>query len=368
MQEIFRLLNTAYQNNQFEIILNHQNANYFLKLRSLSRNEILRQLAQVSGIDIQNVQGRQLFEHVFCQNIPQNIVDTFIRQAYQQERNIRRQNEEQLYHHLYRINNLDSGGFHQSEVEVYIVKNYIKDISDLDVLEAKVQNELNAKIRNYVLWSWYNFWTSILIEDIFKDHQDIIPAVGLVKKVDFFWNDFPFDLKVTFFPDGFMKLKRRERGLPEREIIELRDFARRNKIPYDRNLNDDEQFTELINRITESPSEVAQQFMRSFHQTRREIIDETLANPHQLIVWFYENQAPRRFDAANRFFLVLIDRNSIEESWKLKRNREILHAQINTYLNQNRGIDFNQFQINFNWEGNNYQTHATCLFVVRDQV
>lgn len=368
MIEIFRELNTAYQNNNFEAILNHQYGNYFLKLRSLSRANILRQLAIRAEVDVENIQGRQLLEHLFCQNISQEIIDTFIGEIYQEERNIRMQNEEQLLHHLYRINNLDSGGFHKSEVEVYIVKNYIKDISDLDALEARVQNELNGKIRNYVVWSWYNFWTSILIEDIFKDHQDVIPAVGLVKKVDFFWNNFPFDLKVTFFPDGFMKLKRRQRGLPEREIIELRRFARGNGIPYDRNLNDEEQFNELINRISENPGEEAQLFMQAFNQTRAEIIDETLANPQELIVWFYENQGPRRFDAANRFFLVLIDKNRLEESWKLKRNREILNTEINNFLNINRNVDFNQFQLNFNWEGNNYSTYAICMFIVRENV
>jgi len=366
MIEIFRILNSAYQNNDFDTILNHQYGNYFLKLRSLSRAEILRRLALLAGVNLDNIQGRQLFEHLFCQNILQETIDNFIREVYQEERNIRRQNEEQLYHHLYRLNHIDSGGFHQSEVEVYIVKNYIKDISDLDVLEAKVQNELNGKIRNYVLWSWYNFWTSILIEDIFKDHQDVIPAVGLVKKVDFFWNNFPFDLKVTFFPDGFMKLKRRHRGLPEREIIELRAFARRNRIPYDRTLNDEEQFNELINRITENPNEEAQLFIQAFHNTRTEIIDETLANPQELTVWFYENQAPRRFDAANRFFLVLIDRNHLEESWRLKRNGEVLRTRINTFLNENQNVDFNQYRTNFNWGGANYECYATCLFVVRE--
>jgi len=366
MNEIFRTLSLAYQENNFETILINQHANYFLKLRSLSRVDLLRQLAGIANINIENVSGRDLFEYLFCQNIPQETIDAFIRQIYQEERNVRLQNEEQLYNHLYRINNLDSGGFHQSEVEVYIVKNYIKDISDLDVLEAKVQNELNEKIRNYVLWSWYNFWTSILIEDVFKDHETIVPAVGLVKKVDFFWNNFPFDLKVTFFPEGFMKLKRRERGLSEREIIELRGFARRNRIPYDKNINEDDQFIQLINRITENPSEEAQAFIEKFHQTRREIIDETLANPNQLIVWFYEKQAPRRFDAANRFFLVLIDRSNIEESWKLKRNSEILNDKINRFLDENRNVDFNQLRVNFNYEGRIYETHATCLFIVRE--
>lgn len=366
MLETFTILNRAYQNNDFNTILNHQLGNYFLKLRSLSRSDLLKQLALLNDINIDNIQGRQLFEHIFCQDISQETIDTFIKDVYQQERRIRLQNEEHLYHDLYRLNHIDSGGFHQSEVEVYVVKNYIKDISDLDTLEAKVQNELNGKIRHYVLWSWYNFWTSVLIEDIFKDHQDIIPAIGLVKKVDFFWNNFPFDLKVTFFPDGFMKLKRRQRGLPAREIIELRAFARKNKIPFNKALNDEDQFSELINRISENPSETTQLFIQSFNSTRAEIIDETIANPKELIVWFYENQAPRRFDAANRFFLILIDRNHLEESWKLKRNEEILKTNINTFLNENRNIDFNHHETNFNWKGANYECYATCLFVVRE--
>jgi len=200
---------------------------------------------------------------------------------------------------------------------------------------------------------------------MFKDHEDILPAVGLVKKVDFFWNNFPFDLKVTYFPDGFMKVKRHQRGL-RHELTELKAFGRQNNINYDRTATDDEIFEELIRRITESPNPVAQSFIQEFHQTRRDIINDTIANPQELIIWFYENQGTRRFDAANRFFIVLIDRNNLEESWKLKRNREILSTQINDFLNANRNIDFNQFQLNFNWEGDNYQSYATCLFIIRE--
>ena len=366
MQKIFKALSTAYQNNDFQTILNHQFGSYFLKLRSLSRIEILKNLAHFADINIAGIDRKYFFEHIFCQNVSQETIDYFIRQIYQQERSVRIHNEERLYSYLYRIKNLDSGGFNQSQVEVFIVKNYIKDVSDLDALEAKIENELNAKIRNYVLWSWYNFWTSILIEDMFKDHPDIIPAVGLVKKVDFFWKNLPFDLKVTFFLDGFLKKKRRERQLPEREIIELRSFARKNGIPFDKDLSDDEQTIELLNRLDESPNVAAQTFIKKFHQTRVEIIDNAIANPHELIVWLYENQAPRRFDAANRFFLILIDRSNLEESWKLKRNKEILSAGINSYLDDHRHIDLNQLRINFHWEGSEYQTQATCLFIIRE--
>ncbi len=365
MREIFRQLNNAYNNNDFGTILNNQFGNYFLKLRSLSRAEILRQLAQRQNIDIQNVQGRQLFEHLFSQNIPEQVINDYIREIYQQERNERIGNEDNLYSQLFRLTVFNWGGFYQNAVEQTIVNNYVKKIQDYNQLINSVDNDLAPRLRNYVLCSWYNHWTSILIEDMFKDHQDILPAVGLVKKVDFFWNNFPFDLKVTYFPDGFMKLKRQQRGLRP-ELTELKAFARQNNIAYDRNTSDDDIFSELLLRITESPNQNAQDFISQFHQTRREIINETIANPNELIVWFYENQGTRRFDAANRFFIVLIDRNNLEESWKLKRNREILNQQINTFLNDNRNVDFNQFQLNFNWEGNNYQSFATCLFIVRE--
>jgi len=103
MREIFRLLYKAYQNNEFDIILNHRHGNYFLKLRSLSRTEILRQLAERAQVNIDNIQGRQLFEHLFCQNIPQAVIDTFIKEIYQQERSERIGNEENLYTQLFRL-------------------------------------------------------------------------------------------------------------------------------------------------------------------------------------------------------------------------------------------------------------------------
>ncbi len=365
MIEVFRKLNSAYNNNDFKPILNHQFGIYFLKLRSLSRVDILRQLAQRHTIDIQNVRGRQLFEHMFCQYIPEQLLNEYIKEIYQQERAERISNEDYLYSQLFRLRVFNWGGFYQNAVEQTIANNYVKKIKDYNQLIYRIDNDLSPRIRNYVLCSWYNHWTSILIEDMFNDHQDILPAIGLVKKVDFFWNDFPFDLKVTYFPDGFMKLKRQERGLRP-EFTELKAFAKQSNIPYDRNACDDDVYNELLLRITESPNQSAQNFIAHFHQTRREIINETIANPNDLLVWFYENQGTRRFDAANRFFVVLIDRSNLEESWKLKRNREILSQQINYFLNENSNVDFNQFQLNFNWEGNSYQSFATCLFIVKE--
>ena len=43
-------------------------------------------------------------------------------------------------------------------------------------------------------------------------------------------------------------------------------------------------------------------------------------------------------DAANRLFLVLIDKKSMEESWKMKRNIELLGDEVNSYLDEFNAI------------------------------
>jgi len=64
------------------------------------------------------------------------------------------------------------------------------------------------------------------------------------------------------------------------------------------------------------------------------MIQEVIEEPQRLIKWLYEEQGERRFDAANRLFLVLIDKNNLEESWKMKRNLDLLKDKINSYLDK----------------------------------
>ena len=362
MDQIFDELTHYYKANNFEPILNHEYGIYFLKLRSLSRTELLRRLAERINIDITGVQGRDLFRFLFRQKISDEILNEFINEIYEEERSVRRENEEYLYNQLYRLPVLYWGGFYQNAVEQTLVNNYIKRIQNFDELVERIESEINPRLKGYILSSWYNHWSSILIEDMFKDHQDILPAVGLVKKVDFFWKDFPFDLKVTYFPDGYMKEKRKKLNLRP-ELTELKQFAKSNNIPINAELKGRELITDLLTKISEHNSDEARNFLTAFHKIRREIIDETVENPQDLIKWFYENQGKRRFDAANRFFLVLIDRNNLEESWKLKRNRNLLFKNIHNFLNQNKDINFEDLKLTFHWDGEQYNTYAMCLFI-----
>lgn len=365
LKQEFRKLKRYYQENDFEKIFSHELGIYFLKMRSISRSNILRELANRLKIGVSGISGRDLFEFMFCKNIANEKLDNFIKQVYEVERKERIKNEDYLYSQLYKLKVFDWGGFYQNAVEQTIVNNYIKKIQDYEQLCNSIENDINPRLRSYVLCSWYNHWTSILVEDMFKDHPHLLPAVGLIKKVDFFWNDFPFDLKVTYFPEGYMQIKRNELGLAP-ELTELKRFARQHNIPYDRNTNNKDIFNELLTRISEDTSKEAKEFIKNFHKIREEIVLDTVKNPEELIQWFYEEQGIRRFDAANRFFLVLIDLKNLEDSWKLKRNKKLLHGKINEFLDNNKDIDFEKLKLTFNWQDRTYTTYATILFIIKE--
>ncbi|MHA1621233.1 MAG: hypothetical protein ACTSVO_03750 [Candidatus Heimdallarchaeaceae archaeon] len=365
LMEEFRKLRRYYQENDFEKIFDHELGIYFLKMRSISRSNILGELANRLEINVSGINGRGLFEFIFCKNISNEEIDNFIKQIYNKERKDRTKNEDYLYSQLYKLKVFDWGGFYQNAVEQTIVNNYVKKIQGYEQLCNSIENDITPRLRGYVLCSWYNHWTSILIEDMFKDHPHLLPAVGLIKKVDFFWNDFPFDLKVTYFPEGYMQLKRKELELSP-ELTELKKFARKHNIPYDRNTNNKDIFNELLTRISEDTSKEAKEFIKNFHKIREEIIRNTIKNPEDLIRWFYEEQGIRRFDAANRFFLVLIDLKNLEDSWKLKRNKKLLYGKINGFLDNNKDMDFEKLKISFNWQDRTYTAYATILFIIKE--
>ena len=358
----FSTLHQFYDENEFQKILEHKKGKYFLKLRSISRTELLKEFAQENKIDVSAVLARKLFESLFDKDVPEKKIESFIQQIYKKERATRKSKEDWVYSQLYKLQTFDWGGLYQNSLEQTIVNNYIKKIQDFDELNKKIENELHASMRGYVLNSWYNHWSSILVEDIFKDHSRVLPTVGLVKKVDFFWKDFPFDLKVTYFPEGFMALKRKEMGLKP-ELTELKSFAKTNKIPFDRTFGDKIIFSELLTRITELRTKESIEFLKQFHETRRKIILETQKDPSQLIIWLYEEQGIRRFDAANRFFLILVDLQNLEESWKLKRNKKILETNIKQFLDNNI-TNFDDMKVEFEWENKKYITYSCVLFVL----
>ena len=95
------------------------------------------------------------------------------------------------------------GGDQNNSLDKYLISHYVKLINKYDELESK-HTAIQENAWKYVRTSWYNNWTSYLIESIFKHHPKVISAVGEIKSVDFFIDDIPVDLKVTYFPNQYM--------------------------------------------------------------------------------------------------------------------------------------------------------------------
>jgi hypothetical protein len=224
----------------------------FLKLRSLARTEYMERLAAECGLDHAGVGRDELLRFLYESPITIQEIEHTIRSIYAEERLERREGEDELVSELYRITVFDWGGLHQNSLERTIVDNYVKKIRSFSKLCDCIENELHHSMKSYVLCSWYNHWTSRIIEDVFRDHPAILPAVGLVKKIDFFLNDVPFDLKVTYMPEGFIASKRRAEGLPS-ELTLLKRFCRENAIHFERGMPEARLKEDLWAKVSDHP-------------------------------------------------------------------------------------------------------------------
>lgn len=332
----------------------------FLKLRSLNRKEHLERLFRFSGGTVPDVGARALFEAAFNAVISTETIEACAREIFGEERGQRSAKEDDLVNQLYRVQEFNWGGLHQNSLEKTIVDNYVKRIINYETLCGCIENELLTSLRGYVLCSWYNHWTSIIIEDIFKAHPNVLPAVGLVKKIDFFVRDTPFDLKVTYLPEGYLKEKRRAANLRP-ELTLLKQAARSNRLPIAADLADSALLQDLWAKVSDHPSNSCKQLVAQLFDFRNTLVTGIEIDPTDLIRWLYENQGERRFDASNRLFLVLVDQRNYFDSWKIKRAKALMEKKVLAYLD---GCGSNPGrQIEFGWEGKRYSSISDVLVV-----
>jgi hypothetical protein len=337
----------------------------YLKLKSLSRKRYLERLVDRVGLTLRDQRAKQMFTELYEARVSMEAVDSLIQEIYDEERSARRGVEDELVSELYRLQVFDWGGLRQGGLERTIVNSYVKKIRWYDELCDRIDEELHVSLRGYVLCSWYNHWTSIIIEDIFRDHPTTLPAVGQVKKIDFFIKDVPFDLKVTYLPEGYIVEKRSALGLRP-EITILKALARQFEVHYDRDMSQTHLLQDLWVKLADHPSQQVMNGLRELKETRDKILEEAILDPVALVRWLYEQQGARRFDAANRLFLILVDKSNYFDSWKLKRAKSLLVDRIHTYLDEvgtSPGRD-----IEFQWtDGRVYEVLSDAIFVVHDR-
>lgn len=341
---------------------NNENALLYLKVRAVCRGKQIKQFIDKNGIVLNSTRINDQFAELFSvmEKTPNGMemLDTYLRDRNNEWYHTMGVDEEKLKSGLRQINNYEWGGDQENSLDQYLVRRYIKVISDLDVLRSKA-DAIAANVWNFVQTSWYNNWTSYLIESIFKKHRRVLSAVGEIKSVDFFIDNKPVDLKVTYFPGEYMQGKLKG-VLGNSELTWLKHKAKSFGILPDKNLSDSEQYNFLREEIDNHGH---QEVIAQLTEFRKQIVDGARKDPESLMKWLYEKQSPRLFGAENRLFVVLIDSTDMGQSWKMKRAFSLIEKEVNAYLET--FTDTSLKKIDFTFKKQNYSSLADVIFVVK---
>ena len=348
-----------YRNQKF-LDFNNDEALLWLKVRAISKKATMTKFLEQNGIQLGsttiNDQNKELFAKLM--ETPQKSLEML--NAYLRDMNNEwyRQmgvDEKQLKNDLYKIKTYEWGGDQNNSLDKHLISRFVKVISKYDELQSK-RLEIQANAWNYVSTSWYNNWTSYLIESIFKHHQKVISAVGEIKGVDFFIDDIPLDLKVTFFPNGYMNEKLKNKLDGKGELTWLKKKAKE--------LGTDLKGVDSVEIASEKISAAGHDnILTELRDKRKEVIDDAIRNKKELMKWLYEEQGEMRFGAENRLFMILVDPSYMAQSWKMKRAFEQIEPAVRNYLDGFTKSSLSK--IDFTFKGNNYSSLADVVFVVR---
>jgi len=341
----------------------------WLKTKSIVRKELIAEFIEQNKIALKETAlGKQFIElfELLCKDVDNShkILDTYIKEKNKIQ--VTELNTEQLVSELYKLKNFDWGGDYQNSLDKYLVSRYVKVHKSYDTLVSKFETEIHGAVQGYVLNSWYNHWSSILIEHVFKSHPTVLPTVGQFKSVDFFINDIPFDLKVTYLPAEYIKFKRKEKGLPV-ELTFLKSKATEAKITFDKKAKDADIFYEIVEKMKDKNDEFCNNVLTKLKNEKLQILKEVQDDPKILATWLYENQGEMRFGSENRLFLVLVDTDDFGNSWKLKRNLDLLKPTIMNYLDNFKNKKIDDLKVSFGYKGKpqTFTALTDIIFVVK---
>lgn len=341
---------------------NNDKALLYLKVRAICRKTLITQFLKENNLTLKSTKVKEQFPELYAlfedkpELIPQ--LDCFLRNRNNEWYKEMGVDEDKVRTALHKINAYEWGGDHNNSLDQYLVRRYVKVISDYDTLQKKA-TEIQANAWNFVQTSWYNNWTSYLIESIFKKHERVLSAIGEIKSVDFFIDKYPIDLKVTYFPNEFMEKKLKDK-IGNKELAWLKKEAKKVNISPDKGLSDAEQLTFLKEELENHGHS---NIIDALTKHKQKIIDEACKHPEELMKWLYENQSARLFGAENRLFLVLVDTKDMKQSWKMKRAFTLIEPTVNNYLDSFN--DDSLKEINFKFNQKNYTSLSDIIFITK---
>lgn len=176
-----------------------------LKLNSIDSNN-LKLLAQSLEIFVKNKTRTKIIEDIMSisSSIDIALIDNFIKSKYDE---IIKNRENQISDNDLKLElskvKTFSWGIVQGQLDQKIQAQYVRKYMHYDELINIVKSKLHSEITNYVICTWFNHWTTVLIEDHISKHPKVIPTLKNIKGIDIFFGGQPFDLKISYLPKDY---------------------------------------------------------------------------------------------------------------------------------------------------------------------
>ncbi|MCL5676230.1 MAG: hypothetical protein M1120_03860 [Patescibacteria group bacterium] len=172
-----------------------------LKLKSI-KSDNLKELAKSLGIDSRGTASNLIKKLI---DVPQNKIDEFIKRKYQEQVRERQKliSDDDLKQELLKVQEF-RWGVVQGQLDQKIQTEYVRRFVRYEDLIRGVKSRLHDDITHYVIATWYNHWTTVLIEDHISQHLQVVPTLKNNFGVDIFFDNQPFDLKITYLPKDFI--------------------------------------------------------------------------------------------------------------------------------------------------------------------
>lgn len=341
---------------------NNANALLWLKVRAVCRGKQIGQFLADNGLTLTatklSEQNKELFELMEKRDDAMPMLDKFLKSKNHEWYTSMGVDEEKLKNDLYKVHYYTWGGDQNNSLDKYLVNRYVKVISEFDELFSR-RREIADNAWNYVQNSWYNNWTSYLIESLFKRHPRVISAVGEIKSVDFFIDDFPVDLKVTFFPNQYMDEKIKDK-LGKSALAWMKAKGKELGITAGADDSEAQQIYTLTEKLLEQGHH---DVVKMISDTKRTVIRDAQNNPTELMAWLYAHQGEMRFGAENRLFVILADSADMSQSWKMKRSFTLIEPKVQSYLDgfTSRSLK----KVDFVFKKQKYSSLSDVIFIVK---
>jgi hypothetical protein len=148
------------------------------KLNSIPASQ-LKKLA--SYLKITNTgSASEIIKRILDDQPDEDIINNFIKENYIDKINKRRAiiSDDDLKNELMKVKTF-SWGIVQGQLDQKIQTEYVRKFVRYDVLLKNIKAKLHGDVTNYVLCTWYNHWTTVLIEEHISSHPKVIPTIKI---------------------------------------------------------------------------------------------------------------------------------------------------------------------------------------------